>query len=173
MFNVSTYAGKREEDYPLVLEQARHLFDDSLPLYSNLANLSALLSGYLDRCNWVGFYLWDKEKSELILGPFQGKVACTRIPLGRGVCGTAIAQKTTQLVANVHDFPGHIACDSASLSEIVVPLMDEGAILGVLDIDSPELGRFDQVDQLWLEKFCTQLAPVWAKSFPYHGEIRN
>lgn len=162
MFTASMYSGIRNDDYPLIIEQARHLFDDDLPLMTNLANISALLGSYLDRCNWVGFYVWNQARGELILGPFQGKVACTRIPPGKGVCGTAFAQKTSQLVPDVHAFPGHIACDSASRSELVIPVIHRDSILGVLDLDSPELGRFDHIDRQWLEALSAMIAPRWA-----------
>ena len=109
----------------------------------------------------MGFYLWHEAGSQLILGPFQGLPACTRIPMGKGVCGTAAASRKTQRVANVHEFPGHIACDSASRSEIVVPVVKEGTVRGVLDIDSPEESRFDIVDQEWLEKLVRALVPLW------------
>ena len=108
----------------------------------------------MDRVNWVGFYV--TEGNQLVLGPFQGMPACVRIPFGRGVCGVAAETKTTQLVADVHQFPGHIACDSASNSEIVVPIIKDGNVIGVLDIDSPEK-RFDEVDQRYLEKFVETL----------------
>ena len=111
---------------------------------ANAANLSALLYEALPDLNWVGFYFLQGE--ELVLGPFQGKVACVRIALGTGVCGTAAARRETVIVADVHAFPGHIACDAASLSEIVLPLLQHGRLLGVLDLDSPRLARFDQDD---------------------------
>jgi len=101
--------------------------------------------------NWVGFYLWKGD--ELVLGPFQGLPACVRIPYGKGVCGTAVKEKKTQLVPNVHEFPGHIACDARSRSEIVIPMIKDDNIIGVLDIDSPKLERFDEVDQKYLERF--------------------
>ena len=119
---------------------------------ANLANAAALLWQYLPDINWAGFYLM--EDGQLVLGPFQGKPACIEIPLGRGVCGTAAAEKKTQLVADVHLFPGHIACDSASNSEIVVPLFKCGEVFGVLDIDSPFTGRFTQDDKNGLEAFA-------------------
>ncbi|MBP3292586.1 MAG: GAF domain-containing protein [Clostridia bacterium] len=118
---------------------------------ANLANASALLYQTLDNLNWAGFYLM--ENGQLVLGPFQGKTACIEIPVGRGVCGTAVARGETILVKNVHEFPGHIACDSASNSEIVVPIRKNGEIIGVLDIDSPLLGRFTEDDQAGLEEF--------------------
>ena len=105
--------------------------------------------------NWVGFYLM--ENNELVLGPFQGKVACTKIAIGKGVCGTAVAELKTQRVKDVHEFPGHIACDSASNSEIVIPLMKDNTCIGVLDIDSPITNRYDEIDELYLTKFAEML----------------
>lgn len=120
---------------------------------ANLSNASALLWLLLDDINWAGFYLYKKE--ELVLGPFQGKPACTHIRLGKGVCGTAAETRETQLVKDVHEFPGHIACDSASNSEIVVPIIKNDRLIGVLDIDSPTLNTFDEVDKKGLEKFVS------------------
>lgn len=120
-----------------------------------LANFSALLNDNLTDINWVGFYLLKAD--QLVLGPFQGKVACTRIAWGQGVCGTAAAQNTTQRIADVHQFAGHIACDSASNSELVVPLRNKGKVIGVLDIDSPSLSRFDEIDQQGLETLVKSL----------------
>ena len=125
---------------------------------ANLANAAALLWEHLDRINWAGFYMM--EDGALILGPFQGKTACIRIPVGKGVCGTAVAENATQLVPDVHLFPGHIACDCASNSEIVVPIRVNGQIVGVLDIDSPEKNRFTQEDQAGLEAFVKILETV-------------
>ena len=125
---------------------------------ANLANASALLWQELPRINWAGFY--KMTDGILVLGPFQGKPACIRIPVGRGVCGTAVAEDRTQLVYNVHDFPGHIACDCASNSEIVVPIHVNGEIWGVLDIDSPEIGRFTETDRAGLEGFVRILEQV-------------
>ena len=119
---------------------------------ANLANAAALLWESLERINWAGFYLMEGET--LVLGPFQGKAACIEIPRGRGVCGTAAVENATQLVPNVHVFPGHIACDSASNSEIVVPLRKDGAVRGVLDIDSPFFDRFTEADREGLEDFA-------------------
>ena len=118
---------------------------------TNLANASALLNEKLDGINWVGFY--TIKDGRLVLGPFQGKVACTIIPMGKGVCGTAAATDSTQLVPDVHKFPGHIACDSASNSEIVIPMHRSGTVFGVLDIDSPLFSRFDENDRIGLEEF--------------------
>lgn len=127
---------------------------------ANLANASALLYHTMDRLNWAGFYLL--ENSTLVLGPFQGKPACIEIPVGRGVCGTAAAEDKTQLVFDVHQFPGHIACDAASNSEIVIPIHADGQIVGVLDLDSPHVGRFTEEDRTGLEEFVRILeAEVW------------
>jgi len=125
---------------------------------ANLSNAAALLWQHMGDINWAGFYLM--EDGALVLGPFQGKPACIRIAVGSGVCGTAVAQDATQLVPNVHQFPGHIACDSASNSEIVIPIHKDGQIWGVLDIDSPSLGRFSQADQEGLETFVQLLEQV-------------
>ena len=125
---------------------------------ANLANASALLWQEMPGINWVGFY--KMEDGALVLGPFQGKPACIRIPVGRGVCGTAVAEDKVQLVYNVHDFPGHIACDSASNSEIVLPIHVNGQIWGVLDIDSPFVGRFSETDQDGLEMFVKVLEQI-------------
>jgi GAF domain-containing protein len=125
---------------------------------ANLANASALVAEALDRVNWCGFYLLRGE--ELVLGPFQGRNACVRIALGRGVCGTAAQKRETVVVPDVHAFPGHIACDSASRSEIVVPILEAGRLRGVLDVDSPDLDRFDEEDRRGLEEFVRRLVPL-------------
>ncbi len=125
---------------------------------ANLANASALLAQALTRINWCGFYLLRGR--DLVLGPFQGKPACVRIPVGKGVCGTAAARRETLVVPDVNAFPGHIACDAASRSEIVVPILESGALRGVLDADSPELGRFDEEDREGLEGFVRTLVPL-------------
>lgn len=129
---------------------------------ANLANTAALLFHSLPQLNWAGFYLLAPGSNELVLGPFQGKPACVRIAIGRGVCGTAAASRETVLVPNVHEFPGHIACDSASNSEIVVPMIPSsgaraGELIGVLDLDSPNLERFDAIDREGLEKIVARL----------------
>jgi len=126
------------------------LLEGEPDMIATLANLSALLNQELTDINWVGFYLLQGET--LVLGPFQGKPACVRIPVGRGVCGTAVAEGKTQLVDDVHQFAGHIACDGASNSEIVIPLRRAGKIIGVLDIDSPIFSRFDEQDRIGLEE---------------------
>ncbi len=138
-------------DYKELNEQLRALIGGVPHPIANLANASALLFQTLDGLNWAGFYLM--ENGILVLGPFQGKTACIEIPVGKGVCGTAVARGETVLVKNVHEFPGHIACDSASNSEIVVPVHKNGEIVGVLDIDSPLIGRFTEEDQAGLEEF--------------------
>lgn len=140
----------REERYALMLKQLRSLLDGENHAVANLSNASALLNESLDHINWVGFYVL--VQGELLLGPFQGNVACMHIAVGKGVCGTAVSQNVTQVVKDVHRFQGHIACDSASNSEIVIPLRQNGKVTGVLDIDSPLLGRFDDVDVTWLEQ---------------------
>lgn len=155
MFTKESYAGSRVQQYETVIKQLDALLTGESNVVANLSNASALLNQFLDRVNWVGFYV--TEGSQLVLGPFQGMPACVRIPFGRGVCGVAAETKTTQLVADVHQFPGHIACDSSSNSEIVVPIIKDGNVIGVLDIDSPEKNRFDEVDQRYLEKFVETL----------------
>lgn len=122
---------------------------------ANLANASALLWEFVPDLNWAGFYLLQGDR--LVLGPFQGKIACIEIPLGKGVCGSAVAENRTLRVADVHAFPGHIACDGASNSEIVIPLRKDGAVVGVLDLDSPLLNRFSEKDQIGLEQFAKTL----------------
>ncbi|AFQ10287.1 TPA: GAF domain-containing protein [Bacillus pacificus] len=155
MFTKESYAGSRVQQYETVIKQLDALLTGESNVVANLSNASALLNQFLDRVNWVGFYV--TEGNQLVLGPFQGMPACVRIPFGRGVCGVAAETKTTQLVADVHQFPGHIACDSASNSEIVVPIIKDGNVIGVLDIDSPEKNRFDEIDQRYLEKFVETL----------------
>ena len=142
-------------DYKTMLAQLDALVRDVPHSVANYANASALLTESLEDINWAGFYFLEGET--LVLGPFQGRTACIEIPLGRGVCGTAAAKDETQLVYDVHQFPGHIACDSASNSEIVVPLRRDGRVYGVLDIDSPLIGRFRQDDREGLEAFARLL----------------
>lgn len=155
MFTVEMYTGTREENYTLLHKQLDALLQGEENQIANYSNAAALLNQFLNRVNWVGFYLTDG--SQLVLGPFQGLPACVRIPFGRGVCGKAAADRETVLVEDVHQFPGHIACDAASQSEIVVPVIKNGELLGVLDIDSPEKGRFDETDRRELEKFVSVL----------------
>ena len=145
-------------DYNLLAEQIKSLAEDEPYYIPVLSNASAILYDAMDDLNWAGFYLMNK--GSLLLGPFQGKVACIRIALGKGVCGTAAGNDETLVVPNVHEFPGHIACDSASNSEIVVPIHKDGEVVGVLDIDSPNLNRFSEDDKLGLQKFVKALEEV-------------
>ena len=156
----------REVEYDLLTKQVISLTEGQPHWLCALSNASALLNEALPDINWVGFYLCGSKldptlpADELMLGPFQGKVACTSIPLGKGVCGTAAAQDKTLRVDDVHAFPGHIACDSASNSELVVPLHANGKVVGVLDIDSPHHARFTQEDQLALEQIARTIESV-------------
>lgn len=150
MFTTSSLSGTKPEQYAQLAEQARALVHGERDRVANAANLSALVYQALPGLNWVGFYFFDG--AELVVGPFQGLPACVRIPLGKGVCGTAARSRLTQRVDDVDAFPGHIACDSASRSELVVPLVAaDGALIGVFDLDSPELNRFTADDQTGLE----------------------
>ena len=148
----------RDVNYNFVAQRLVALTDGVPYETANLANASALLWQYLPDINWVGFY--KMTDGLLVLGPFQGKTACVKIQVGKGVCGTAVAEDKVQLVCDVHDFPGHIACDSASNSEIVLPIHVNGEVWGVLDIDSPYIGRFTAEDQEGLEKIVTILERV-------------
>jgi L-methionine (R)-S-oxide reductase len=150
------------EMYRALVASLESLLEGEPDPVANLANASALLAQALPRVNWCGFYLLRNsgERSgtaELVLGPFQGKTACVRIPLGKGVCGTAAARRETVVVPDVNLFPGHIACDSASRSEIVVPIVEDGVLRGVLDVDAPEKDRFDDDDRAGLEEFVRKL----------------
>jgi GAF domain-containing protein len=149
MFDTQTLEGSKPERYQQLLQQARSLMDRERDRVANAANLSALVFHALPDLNWVGFYFYDGR--ELVVGPFQGHPACVRIALGRGVCGTAAQTRQTQRIADVDAFPGHIPCDSASRSELVVPLYRGDALVGVFDLDSPQLDRFDADDQHGLE----------------------
>lgn len=151
----SMYPEDKNESYELLCSQLEALLDNETNLIANLSNTSALLNQGLKDINWVGFYLLDNNV--LHLGPFQGKVACMHILVGKGVCGTAVTKDQTILVENVHKFQGHIACDSASNSEIVIPIHRGGQILGVLDIDSPSVSRFDSTDKVYLERIVAIL----------------
>ncbi|MFG0723512.1 GAF domain-containing protein [Pseudomonas sp. GLN_6] len=143
-------SGQGLDGYPLLVAQLQALLAGERDFIANAAQFSAFLFQELSDLNWAGFYLARGE--ELVLGPFQGKVACVRIPFGRGVCGAAAVTGQTQRVDDVHAFAGHIACDSASNSELVVPLFKDGRLLGVLDLDSPRLGRFSAEDQIGIEQ---------------------
>lgn len=145
-------------NYKIINAQLASITDGIKYEIANLANASALLYDSLDDLNWAGFYIMQDDK--LVLGPFQGKVACIEIPVGKGVCGTAVYRDEIQRVDNVHEFPGHIACDSASNSEIVIPIHKDDKIYGVLDIDSPILNRFSKEDQTGLEEFVHILEKV-------------
>ena len=147
-------ATSKPELYENLVLQLRSLLAGERDFIANAANFASLLYHSLPDLNWAGFYLLKDE--ELVLGPFQGKPACVRIKVGKGVCGVAAAQRETIIVANVHDFPGHIACDSASNSEIVVPLRKGSSLLGVLDIDSPQFGRFDEEDAQGLNRLVAE-----------------
>lgn len=149
MFETTNYKGSLANQYRIVHDQLTALLEGEKNTIANLSNTAALLNQFLPNINWVGFYLLEED--ELVLGPFQGLPACVRIPFGRGVCGTSLAQNKTIVVEDVHQFPGHIACDAASRSEIVIPLHKDGKIFGVLDIDSPITNRFSSIDQQGLE----------------------
>lgn len=154
MFQAATIsAGDKPGFYGELLQQLEGLLHGERDAIANAANLSALLFDAMPRLNWAGFYLM--RGGELVLGPFQGKPACVRIPIGRGVCGTAVARRKSVLVEDVHAFPGHIACDAASRSELVVPLIRDGEVIGVIDLDSPEPGRFDADDQAGIEAIAS------------------
>ncbi|MET7771400.1 GAF domain-containing protein [Nocardia sp. NPDC005366] len=159
-FTVAELSGDRTEQYRELNAQATELIAGESDRIANAANLSALIFHALPRLNWAGFYFFDGR--ELVVGPFQGKPACVRIALGRGVCGTAARTQQTQVIPDVHAFPGHIACDPGSRSEIVVPLVRDGTLIGVLDLDSPDPGRFDDTDRHGLEA----VARVFLESLP-------
>ncbi len=154
-FAAPALTGDKPAQYRELAAQLSALIGDERDFIANMANMAALLFHQLEGLNWAGFYLM--KGGELVLGPFQGKPACIRIPLGRGVCGTAAATRETQVVADVHAFPGHIACDADSRSEIVVPLIQDGVVIGVLDLDSPAPSRFDADDRAGLEAAASRL----------------
>lgn len=155
MFQTINYEGPLLAQYETLAKQLHVLLEGEKDIIANLSNAAALLNHFLDRINWVGFYLMKED--ELVLGPFQGLPACVRIPIGRGVCGTAAEQAETIVVEDVHTFPGHIACDAASNSEIVLPLIKNDVVIGVLDIDSPIKGRFSLEDKEGLTLFVQTL----------------
>jgi L-methionine (R)-S-oxide reductase len=156
-FAANRPAGTKKEVYRELLQQAEGLLEGEDDAIANAANLTSLIYFGLDDLNWVGFYFLKRE--ELVLGPFQGKPACVRIGIGKGVCGAAVAQRRALIVPDVNEFPGHIPCDAASRSELVVPLTLSGKMLGVLDLDSPSIARFDFEDQQGIEA----LAGCWGK----------
>jgi L-methionine (R)-S-oxide reductase len=147
----------KPERYRDLAKSLESLLEGESDPLANLANASGLLATALERINWCGFYLL--RSGELVLGPFQGKPACVRIALGEGVCGTSAARRETLVVPDVHAFPGHIACDAASRSEIVVPILENGNLRGVLDVDAPDKNRFDEEDRAGLEEFVRVLTP--------------
>ncbi|WP_433602526.1 GAF domain-containing protein [Nocardia sp. CA-135953] len=151
-FTVSELTGDRSEQYRQLVAQAEALVVGETDRIANAANLAALVFHALTEVNWVGFYFYDGQ--ELVVGPFQGKPACVRIAIGKGVCGTAADTRETQLVPDVHAFPGHIACDADTRSEIVVPLIRDDILVGVLDLDSPQPNRFDDIDRKGLESIA-------------------
>lgn len=151
MFSQINYEGSVSAQYESLTKQLDALLTGEKDRIANLSNASALLNQFLTNINWVGFYMM--QDNELVLGPFQGLPACVRIPVGRGVCGTAVARKETLVIEDVHEFPGHIACDAASQSEIVIPLIINNTVIGVLDIDSPIKNRFTPEDKIGLEQF--------------------
>jgi len=145
-----TFSDSPEENYQLMVQAVKAFISGEPNTIANLANISAIINEYVTDINWAGFYLM--EDGELVLGPFQGKPACIRIPVGKGVCGTTAANKETIVVEDVHEFPGHIACDAASNSEIVIPIMKNGEVFGVLDVDSPLFKRFGDLEKQYLEE---------------------
>lgn len=151
MHTLTDLPADKSAAYAELARSLRALLEGERDLVANTANMAALLFWSLRDLNWAGFYLVEPDRGDLLLGPFQGKPACVRIPIGRGVCGTAAARHETVVVPDVHAFPGHIACDSASNSEVVVPIIHEGTLLGVLDLDSPVHARFDETDARGLE----------------------
>lgn len=152
-----TPAGSKEEKYKGILYQLDSLIDQGDNPLSSLANLTAILKTAFDEFSWVGFYLYDRNK--LYLGPFQGKLACTNIAIGKGVCGVSAERRKTLIVPDVDKFPGHIACDSLSKSEIVVPIIKDGNLIGVLDVDSHQYSTFDELDKKYLEEIVDFI--VW------------
>ncbi|MEK3980911.1 GAF domain-containing protein [Psychrobacillus sp. FSL K6-2836] len=155
MFTKSAYSEDLTANYNMLSKQLDALLTGETNAIANFSNASALLNQFFDQINWVGFYIM--EDGELVLGPFQGLPACVRIPLNRGVCGAAASKQETVIVPDVHAYPGHIACDAASQSEIVVPIVKDGELVGVLDIDSPIKDRFTKQDSEGLEQFIQVL----------------
>lgn len=166
MLDMSSPARKRAA-YDLLNRQLQSLLAGERDMIANLAQFSALFFQSVPGLNWAGFYLL--QGSELVLGPFQGKVACVRIPVGRGVCGTCAATRRPQIVPDVHAFPGHIACDSASNSELVLPVIRAGRLVGVFDLDSPQIGRFDMEDALGVQTMLETLVDGTDESIPRAG----
>lgn len=165
--NFITYPKEKDALYRLLKVRLQGMADSTPDLIANLANMSALLNQAMTDINWVGFYLM--KNGRLILGPFQGKPACVEIPAGQGVCGAAAERDEIVLVENVHEFPGHIACDSASMSEIVIPIHKDGEVIGVLDIDSPVIARFDEEDRTGLSGLVQTLELQLSKMMSITG----
>lgn len=151
MFDIKLFENMdAEEKYDTMLGMLRSLIEDEKSFITNISNSAALINALLGRINWCGFYFI--KNGELVLGPFQGLPACTRIKIGHGVCGTAVKERKTMRIENVHNFEGHIACDAASNSELVVPIIKNNKVYGVIDIDSEEIGRFTELEQIYIEK---------------------
>ncbi len=166
MFEVTDFPAEKKAFYQLLNKQAAALISGEDDALANLANISSLLNASMTDLNWVGFYILRGDR--LVLGPFQGKPACVQIPIGRGVCGTAVVEKTTQVVDDVDTFAGHIACDADSRSELVVPVVVDGDVVAVLDIDSPVQSRFDVEDQFGMEALVnTVIAKINFSQFGY------
>ncbi|GIN11743.1 hypothetical protein J26TS2_16100 [Shouchella clausii] len=161
MFSKLDYPTDQEAAYRLLEQQAVALLEDEPDALANYANLCALLGQFLDDINWVGFYFL--KENELVLGPFQGLPACTRIAIGKGVCGTAVAENKTMRIDDVHAFPGHIACDAASNAELVIPIRHKDKVIAVLDIDSPSKGRFHEKEAEALERLLKRVEPFLIK----------
>jgi L-methionine (R)-S-oxide reductase len=152
----------KQQQYAQLAQQVKAIVAEEQDIIANMANISAILYWALDNVNWVGFYIIKNE--QLVLGPFHGQPACIRIPIGKGVCGTAVSQNTIQLIDDVHQFAGHIACDAASNSEIVLPIYQNNQIIAVLDIDSPDIGRFDLVDKSGLSQIVDLLQATFCST---------
>lgn len=158
MEEIKVPAGTKQEQYEELLPQISSLLNSEPNSVANMANVVAALKQTFEYYSWVGFYLFDKQSNELVLGPFQGKIACTRIGIGKGVCGASFQRKETIIVPDVDKFPGHIYCDGGSKSEIVVPVINQTDIIGVLDADSYSYNSFDNTDKIYLEQLLTQNA---------------
>jgi L-methionine (R)-S-oxide reductase len=152
----------KQQQYAQLSQQVKAIVAEEQDIIANMANISAILYWALDNVNWVGFYIIKNE--QLVLGPFHGQPACIRIPIGKGVCGTAVSQNTIQLIDDVHQFAGHIACDAASNSEIVLPIYQNNQIIAVLDIDSPDIARFDIVDKSGLSQIVDLLQATFCST---------
>jgi L-methionine (R)-S-oxide reductase len=150
----------KKERYTTVLKQADSLLEGEKNVIANLSNIVSLLKNSFEYYLWVGYYLYDEEMNNLVLGPFQGSLGCTRIEIGQGVCGTSFLKKETIIVEDVNKFPGHIVCDSKSRSEIVIPILSNGNVLGVLDVDSADYASFDEIDKIYLEELAVKISNI-------------